>query len=289
MAAAATAATPIVTTISTRLRLAAAALAEAKQPAYRLKQLCAGLFSQGATTYDAIEPLPVATRQLLTHSLGSRVLTIAPVHSSVSSQAEKVLFELHDGHRIEAVYMKFRGGHTSVCISSQAGCALACSFCATGRVGIKRQLTADEITDQILHFRQRQQHVDSISFMGMGEPLANPAIFHALAQLTEPSMFGMSPRRLSVSTVGVIPAIRKLTELFPQVNLAFSLHSPFEEQRSAIMPINKVHPLPAVFEALDERIAATNRKVRPTPSYSPVVNLSSLVFGGATHRSSLHT
>lgn len=151
---------------------------------------------------------------------------------SESEQATKALFELHDKEKIEAVSMNFEGGQRSLCISSQvtlsevhynpyqpskAGCALACNFCATGAVGFKRQLTADEITDQVLFFQQLGQNIDSISFMGMGEPFMNPEVFRALDILTNKYGFKFSQRRLSISTVGIIPAIQKLTRDFPNV------------------------------------------------------------------------
>jgi 23S rRNA (adenine-C8)-methyltransferase len=212
-----------------------------------------------------------------------------------SSQARKVLFALRPPmgseavgvpsvERVEAVHMAFRSrgespgkagegegdnhdnayetasGHRSVCISSQAGCALKCAFCATGRIGLKRQLTADEITDQVLYFLHAGEAVDTVSFMGMGEPLANPRTFDALRQLTSPEFFGMSPSRINVSTVGIIPGIRRLTAEFPRVNLAFSMHSPFSDQRSELVPNNKTHPLEECWAAVVDHVVATRRQ-----------------------------
>jgi 23S rRNA (adenine-C8)-methyltransferase len=135
----------------------------------------------------------------------------------------------------------------------QIGCALKCSFCATGAVGFKRQLSLDEIVDQILYFQQLPNRpVDTVSFMGMGEALMNPRVFQALDMLTHSDYFHLSPRRLSVSTVGIIPGIERLMKEYPNVNLAFSLHSPFDEQRNVLVPTNKIHPLSEVMQILEQ-------------------------------------
>jgi len=151
--------------------------------------------------------------------------------------------------------------HRSLCISSQVGCAFKCGFCATGRVGLMRQLDADDISDQVLYFMQRGQKIDGVSFMGMGEPLANPKTFDALRMLTSPDMFGFSSRRMNISTVGVIPGIVKLTNELPQINLAFSLHSPFTEERNRLVPLNRMYPMKEVFDVLDQRIRKTGRRI----------------------------
>ncbi len=157
--------------------------------------------------------------------------------------------------------MNYRAGWESFCISSQCGCGLSCRFCATGAIGLKRSLSVDEITDQLLYFHLKGHSLDSISFMGMGEALANPKIFSVLNVLIDPKLFGLSPRRLTVSTVGIVPNIKKMTHTFPQVNLTFSLHSPFNSERSSLMPINDKFPLDKVMLTLDEHIRMTGRKV----------------------------
>jgi 23S rRNA (adenine-C8)-methyltransferase len=138
------------------------------------------------------------------------------------------LFELEDKNKVEAVYMHFENKHTSLCISTQVGCAMKCSFCATGAIGFKRQMTPIEMTDQVLYFLKVNYilspnskdglNVDSVSFMGMGEPLMNPKIFDAIKILNDPEIFSISQRKLSVSTVGIIPAMRKLLTEYPQVD-----------------------------------------------------------------------
>jgi hypothetical protein len=130
-------------------------------------------------------------------------------------QVTKVRFRLPDGPAIETVHLRYRAGWTSLCISSQAGCGLGCTFCATASLGLRRNLRADEITDQVLWFRQRGEHVGRVAFMGMGEPLANPHVIEAIDVLVDPALFAYGPRRITVSTVGM-------------------LHSPPSGQRAAV-------------------------------------------------------
>ena len=134
-------------------------------------------------------------------------------------------------------------------------------FCATGTLGFRKNLSPDEICDQLLYFIQKGEKIDTIVFMGMGEPFANPQLFDALAMLTDPDYFGLGQRKISVSTVGLIPGIQRLAKEFPQINLAYSLHSAFHEQRMELMPVAKVYPAEAVFIELKDYIEQTNRKV----------------------------
>lgn len=230
-------------------------------PRYRFDQITHAIFNQRIGEFERITTLPKHLRKELSQEFGDTILSIRPVAESESEQAAKVLFELPDGHRVEAVRMIYKAGWKSFCISSQSGCGFGCSFCATGAIGLKRNLTADEITDQVLYFHLQGHKIDSISFMGMGEPFANPATFTALRTLTDKALFGLSPRRITISTIGIIPGIKRLTEEFPQVNLTFSLHSPFNEQRNELVPLNRSYPIEEVMQALDEHIKRTRRKV----------------------------
>eukprot|EP00427_Karlodinium_veneficum_P035249 CAMPEP_0169294334 /NCGR_PEP_ID=MMETSP1016-20121227/63849_1 /TAXON_ID=342587 /ORGANISM="Karlodinium micrum, Strain CCMP2283" /LENGTH=338 /DNA_ID=CAMNT_0009385247 /DNA_START=141 /DNA_END=1153 /DNA_ORIENTATION=+ len=208
-----------------------------------------------------MEDIPIGLRLSLEDRFGRHVTSFSPESKSEGDNAQKVLFRSKkDDVRVEAVSLRFQT-HRSLCISSQAGCAFQCAFCATGKVGLKRQLDADEVSDQVLYFLQKQQKIDGVSLMGMGEPLANPRIFDAIRVLTHSSLFSFSSRRLNVSTVGVVPGILKLTEDFPQVNLAFSLHSPFTEERNRLVPLNRMYPMAQVFDVLDQRIRRTGRRV----------------------------
>lgn len=236
-------------------------LSDAKQPEYRYAQVMDAIFKQNVGEYERMTLLPRSLREELTRTLGPSVCGIVPVKELVSRQVSKVLFAIEGGERVEAVRLTYERGWKSYCISTQCGCGFGCRFCATGTIGLKRNLTADEITDQLLHFRLKGHALDSVSFMGMGEALANPHIFDAIAMLTDPRRFGLGQRRITVSTIGLLPGIDKLTREFPQVNLTFSLHSPFDEQRSELMPINDRFPIRDVLNALDGHIRQTRRKV----------------------------
>ena len=236
-------------------------LADLKQPAYRYLQIMEAIFRQRIGEFERITMLPKTLRGELIRAIGQQVTSVTPVLEKSSKQVSKVLFAIAGGERVEAVRLTYQRGWKSYCISTQCGCGFGCRFCATGTIGLKRNLTADEITDQLLHFHLNGHALDSVSFMGMGEPLANPHIFDALTILTDPRLFGLGQRRITVSTIGILPGIDKLTRDFPQVNLTFSLHSPFEDQRSELMPINDRFPLHEVLKALDRHIRHTRRKV----------------------------
>ena len=223
------------------------------------KQLLTAVYRSNKIAFRDMRELPMNVRGKLIEKFGESFSSLVPVVSREAEQANKVLFECHDKNRIEAVSLKFHN-HNSLCISSQLGCAFGCSFCETGKVGLKRQLGISEISDQVLHFKQSSS-VGSISFMGMGEPLSNPKVFDAISALINPSQFGLSPGRLNVSTIGIIPGLKKLNQVHPNVNVAFSLHSPFPEQRLQLMPIEKVYPFLETMKVLDDRIRMTKNRV----------------------------
>lgn len=246
-----------------RLEKIANIISETKSPSYVLSQIKYAIYKNGVTDYMEISNISKELRIKLRKELGD-VLTLKNIHEVEGDQAHKVLFETRDNEKIESVRMTYHSENKirePLCISSQSGCALGCKFCATGTMGLKKNLSADEIVDQILFFKNSGHKSDNILFMGMGEPFANPNIFEAIKNIIDPELLGLSQRKISVSTVGLIPGIKRLTKEFPQVNLAFSLHSPFSKQRLELMPIEKAYPLDAVFDALDEHINATNKKV----------------------------
>lgn len=210
-------------------------LKQNKFPNYRMKQITNAIFPGRINNFNEITVLPKSLRDMLIEEFGESILNIVPLKAQQSTQVSKVLFGISGDEKIETVNMKYKAGWESFCISSQCGCNFGCKFCATGDIGLKRNLTSDEITDQILYFHLQGHSIDSISFMGMGEALANVQVFDALNVLTDPALFALSPRRLSISTIGIIPNIKKLTQNYPQVNLTFSLHSPFNEQRSELI------------------------------------------------------
>ncbi|MEF2247866.1 Cfr family 23S rRNA (adenine(2503)-C(8))-methyltransferase [Paenibacillus sp. IITD108] len=236
-------------------------LSDMKQPAYRFQQIADAIFKQRIGEYDRMTMLPKGIRNELIQNLGEHVLNLTPVMKKTSNQVNKVLFAIEGNEHVEAVQLSYERGWKSYCISSQCGCGYGCRFCATGTIGLKRNLTADEITDQLLYFHLNGQALDSVSFMGMGEALASPYIFDSLKLLTDSQTFGLGHRRITVSTIGILPGIDRLTKEFPQVNLTFSLHSPFDEQRSELMPINNRFPINDVLNKLDHHIRDTGRKV----------------------------
>lgn len=253
--------------ITNRLEAIDQILRSMNSPPYRKKQVYEAIYQQYAELYSNISSLPKELREQFETEIGSQVLCLQKVAQVQDLQADKVLFETQDKHRIEAVLMTFQPNeerstnHTSICISSQSGCALGCTFCATGAVGFKKNLTADEITDQILFFLQQGKVVDNISFMGMGEPFANPNLFDALKVITDKDKMAYGHRHISISTVGVIPGIKRLQKEYPGISLAYSLHSPFPEQRLQLMPITKAYPINDVMCALKEFVEVTNKRV----------------------------
>lgn len=242
-------------------------LAEAGEPSYRLRQLLRAVHTRGLTEFADMSELPRQLRQRLAGSFGPSLLDLRAVASQTGNQVEKVLFESASGARIETVHARYRPGWTSLCVSTQVGCGLGCTFCATGAVGLVRNLTADEICDQVLHFRARQGtasegqgQVDSVAFMGMGEALANPHTFAALDLLTGKDYHAMSPRRVTVSTVGFAPGLQRLVEEHPQVNVTLSVHSPYDDERAKLIPLQQRFPLAGCVDILDRHVAATRRK-----------------------------
>lgn len=232
-----------------------------EQPDYRYRQILQAVFQQRISRFREMTVLPMELRDRLSKALGETVLTLRPVRESLSGQADKLLFALEDNEKVEAVRLHYRKGWESFCISSQCGCAFGCKFCATGGLGKKRDLSAWEILEQLLYFHLQGHTLHSVSFMGMGEPFANPYLFEAISLLTNPALFGLSQRRITVSTVGVLPGIRRLSLEYPQVNLAYSLHAPTPELRKRLMPVERRWPMEQVLDALNAHIRRTNRRV----------------------------
>ncbi|GIX61320.1 23S rRNA methyltransferase [Babesia caballi] len=227
---------------------------------YRISQILRSIYQTKTQSYLEMYHIPRHLREHLHDHFGGSLLSLRASNISKSDRACKVLFENRDGSKVEAVLLSFPT-HKSLCISSQVGCAYACSFCATGRIGLKRNLSLDELTDQVLYFQQLGHKIDSISFMGMGEPLSNPNVFRAMHVLSDSQLFGTSARRINISTVGILPGLNKLNRENPHVNLAFSMHSPFTEQRNRLVPVNQIYPFQEVFSSLDERIRLTGKRV----------------------------
>jgi 23S rRNA (adenine2503-C2)-methyltransferase len=238
------------------LRLLDQTLADLGQPAFRARQAWRWT-AAGAPGYEVMTDLPAALRAELAARVPFSTLTVAN-EAHAADGTVKALFHTHDGRPVEAVLMRYRDGRRSVCVSSQSGCPLTCTFCATGTMKFGRNLSAAEILDQVLHFR-RIEPVDHVVFMGMGEPLMNvDAVLDVAERL--PAL-GIAHRRTGVSTVGWVPGIRRLAESELPLRLALSLHAPDNELRSRIMPVNDRHPIAEVLAACETFHARRRRRV----------------------------
>ena len=233
------------------------------EPAYRAEQIEAWLFQRYAVDVSEMTNLPKKLREkLATHTIIDPLTPLVSVDSQ-DGQTIKTLFALPDGREIEAVLMQYDTRRT-LCISTQAGCAMACPFCATGQIGFMRNLSAGEIVAQVLHYARQlartDQSVTNIVFMGMGEPLANYAqTWRAIRRLNDPTGFNLGARRMTLSTVGLVPAIRRMSQEPEQVGLAVSLHAPTDELRNTIVPINRRYPIAMLMGAVRDYAAKTCR------------------------------
>src|SRR5256714_5315378 len=209
-------------------------LSDAGEPAYRSRQVWEWT-ARGATGYDEMTNLPAASRQLLAEQVPFSSLTLRS-EARAADATEKALFATADRRPVETVLMRYRDGRRSLCLSSQSGCPLTCTFCATGRMRFGRNLTASEILDQALHFR-RKEAVNHAVFMGMGEPMLN--VDNVLAACERLPDLGITPRRTTVSTVGWIPGIERLTAEGPPVRLPLPLHAAGQRPASQPTPRNR--------------------------------------------------
>jgi 23S rRNA (adenine2503-C2)-methyltransferase len=219
-------------------------LAAAGEPAFRARQVWRWT-AGGAAGYEEMTDLPARLRARLAGEVPFSTLELVR-EAHASDGTVKALFHTHDGRAVEAVLMRYRDGRRSVCVSSQSGCPLTCTFCATGQMKFGRNLTASEILDQVLHFR-RVEPVDHLVFMGMGEPLMN--LDHVLTAARRLPDVGITHRRTGISTVGWVPGIHRLTDSDMPIRLALSLHAPEDALRSRIMPVNDRYGLAEVLEA----------------------------------------
>jgi 23S rRNA (adenine2503-C2)-methyltransferase len=238
------------------LDLLSRTLSELGQPTYRLRQIWEWT-AGGAASYEEMTNLPRGLRDTLTESVPFSTLTVD--HEAHASDGTiKALMRTADDRPLEAVLMRYRDGRQSLCVSSQSGCPLTCSFCATGQMKFGRNLTASEILDQALHFR-RITEVDHCVFMGMGEPLMNlDNVLEACRRLPD---VGITNRRTAVSTVGWIPGIERMTADPMPVRLALSLHAANPALRSELMPVNDRYPLSDVLAACERFYERKRRMV----------------------------
>jgi len=232
-------------------------LAERGEPAFRARQVWEWT-SRGISSYEEMTTLPKALRAELDESVPFSTLELVTERESHDGTV-KALFRTADGHSVEAVLMRYRDGRRSLCLSSQSGCPLTCTFCATGAMRFGRNLTASEIVDQALHFRRREP-VNHAVYMGMGEPFLNyEAVIESARRLPD---VGITPRRTTISTVGWMPGLRRFVDEVEQpVRLAISIHAADPAKRSELMPVNDRYPLADVLAECRRYVQLRRRKV----------------------------
>jgi 23S rRNA (adenine2503-C2)-methyltransferase len=236
------------------------------QPGYRARQVASWIYARGVESFASMTNLSKELRGRLEEHCTLARLPVSAVRRSAAGDAEKLLFELADGLRIEAVILRAPERDT-LCVSTQAGCAHGCTFCATAAMGLQRNLTPHEIVSQVMVGRERLAAPGgpgrfNLVFMGMGEPLANyDAVVHAIRVLHEDHGMAVGRRRMTVSTVGLVPEIRRLAREPVAVRLALSLNATTNEVRSRLMPINRRYPIEDALAAVADYGRTTGQRV----------------------------
>jgi 23S rRNA (adenine2503-C2)-methyltransferase len=228
------------------------------EPTYRGRQIFEWVHHRGVLEPSAMTNLPAKVRRQLDGTPSQEVRRLR----SADGLTSKLLLRLHDGQEIEAVEMNTETGRKTVCVSTQAGCAMGCVFCVTGQFGFAQNLEAGEIVEQVLRFNSSDRPVTNVVFMGMGEPLANyEQTLRAIRLLMHPFGMRLGARRITLSTSGLVPQMRRLAQEGLQVGLAVSLHAPKDDLRSALMPVNRRWPIAEVVAAADHYAEVTGRRV----------------------------
>ena len=238
---------------------------EWQQPRYRAAQVFQALYVDLVSSFEDMTTLPAALRAKLGEHFDFSHLAPRISLDSTDGQTRKILFGLPNNEAIEAVLMRYQKRNT-LCISTQAGCAMGCVFCATGQMGFRGNLSAGEIVEQVIYYaRELKSSGDrptNVVIMGMGEPFHNyEATMMAIDILNHPKGFNFGARRFTVSTVGLVPAIRRFTEENRQVNLAISLHATEDDHREAMLPINKRYPIKELIDACRDYVDHTSRRI----------------------------
>ena len=233
-------------------------------PAYRAAQVRTWLFQNRVAGFDQMSNLPKALRARLTEAFAIWTTRVA-AGSNADDGTEKLLLELSDSERIECVLLRDDKRHRTICISTQVGCSMGCVFCASGLEGLVRNLTTGEMVEQMLRLQRLlpgDERLSHVVVMGVGEPLANlDRLLRALAVATGPDGLGISARRITISTVGLPVAIRRLARGHSQYHLAVSLHAPDDDLRNRLVPGNRKVPIAAILAAADDYFSATGRRV----------------------------
>jgi 23S rRNA (adenine2503-C2)-methyltransferase len=242
-----------------------ALLAQWGEPVYRAGQIWEGLYQNLWLTPDEFTNLPKSLREKLASELSWNVLIPSTTLQSKDGETVKTLFRLGDEREIEAVLMRYEDRRT-LCISTQSGCAMGCVFCATGQMGFNRHLTAGEIVAQVMYYarqlKDQGEQVTNVVVMGMGEPFHNyKNTLAAIDRLNDSKGYNLGARRFTISTVGLVPMIRKFADEKRQVNLAISLHAANDTARSALLPVNRKYPIREVIDACRYYVDQTGRRV----------------------------
>ena len=235
------------------------------EPEFRAIQMWKGLYQHCWQTPQEFTTFSLELRDRLEEEFQFSHLDPVNLVQSSDQTTQKALFQLPDGQAIETVLMHYEDRNT-VCISSQAGCAMGCDFCATGQMGFSRHLSSGEIVEQVVYYSRqletRGEQLTNIVFMGMGEPFHNyHAVMDSLDRMRHPQGMNIGSRRFTISTVGLVPKIRQFAEEESQVNLAISLHAVEDEERSATMPVNNKYPISELMAACREYVQKTNRRI----------------------------
>lgn len=236
------------------------------EKSYRMKQIEHSIYKEYVRDLEGMTALPRVLREGIEEHFTLSSLTVYRTLESEDGQTTKFLFKTHDGFLFETVLMKHLKNRITVCVSSQAGCAVGCTFCATGKLGLKRNLYYYEIVDQLLHCHRIVHHagdrIRNVVFMGMGEPLHNyNQVKRSIETMIDHHRMGIGQRHVTLSTCGIISGIKKMIEDKLLVNLAISLHAPNETIRSDIMPINKTNTLSDLMDVLGKYTDATNKRI----------------------------
>ncbi|MCK4635555.1 MAG: 23S rRNA (adenine(2503)-C(2))-methyltransferase RlmN [Candidatus Moranbacteria bacterium] len=243
-------------------------LLELGESKFRLDQIKKAVYQDGIIDFAKISTLSKELREKLNSNF--KILSAEPIEVLISQKKDsiKALLKLSDGNLIETVLISPKSNVWSACVSCQVGCAVGCSFCATGKIGFKRNLTSEEITDQVLFWKSylRENNISgnfsNIVYMGMGEPFLNfEEVEKSLKVLISPDFFNFGSRKISVSTSGIMDKLEEFSEKFPQVNLALSLHSANPEKRSQLMPINQKYDLEKIKTELQKYLKKYKRKI----------------------------
>jgi len=240
-------------------------MTEWSEPVFRAHQIWQGLYRQYWNAPEQFTNIPTSLRVRLAENLEFKSITLAKTLNSSDGQTVKSLFKLQDGKSIEAVLMRYEKRNT-LCISSQAGCAMGCVFCATGQMGFKRNLSSGEIVAQVMSYalllHGENDVVSNVVLMGMGEPFHNyDNTMAAIDRLNDPQGYNFGARRFTISTVGLIPAIRRFAAEKRQINLAISLHAVEDALRTSMLPVNKRYPIRELLAACREYITITGRRI----------------------------